>query len=267
MCNNMEKYLGDYFDKIYVINLLERKDRREFIINELIAWGIYDRLVSENKIEIIEAIKLHWVREPIIKAINDNGFGSFYSYGVHNVGLYNCTCEHYKIIKRSLLKGYNRILIIEDDACFLKNYKQFLNAIENAPENFKILHLEGYLWPNMYPSWDEALSVLSDKIEDAEWKSSEYLPLWATGALIYSSDGMKYYTESQERYAMGVDYYTCALREGSYFYSFPLVRQEDKKTTLSDIAANYSNEYEKTNVYLAKSDRNLYYHMEDFNSD
>ena len=264
----MEKYIGDYFDKIYVLNLLEREDRRQFIVGELKAWGVYDRLISDGKLEIIEAIKLPWVKEPVVKAVNDNGFGTFRSYGVHNVGLYNCTCEHYKIIKRSLLKGYNRILILEDDACLLKDMPRFLEALDTMPQSFKILHLEGYYWPNaQFPTWDDALSVLSDNLDTAEWKSCQLLPLWATGALIYSKEGMKYYTESQERYAMGVDYYTCVLQDDAFFYSYPLVRQEDKKETSSDIAAKYSSEYEKSNVYLAKSDRALYYHMEDFKND
>lgn len=263
----MKKNIWDFFDKIYVLNLLERKDRRDFILSQFKAWGIYEELVSSGKLEIIEAIKLPWITEPIVKSINDYGLGIFYSYERHNVGLYNCTCEHYKIIKRSLLKGYEKILILEDDACFLKNYAQFIEALEKMPEEFKILHLEGYFWPNTNPSWDDCLSVLSDKIETAEWKSSVYLPLWATGALIYSREGMKYYTESQENYARGVDYYTCALKDGSFFYSYPLVRQENKKSTSSDIAQNYSSEYEKSNVYLAKSDNNLYFHMEDFKND
>ena len=45
------------------------------------------------------------------------------------------------------------------------------------------------------------------------------------------------------------------------------MRQENKKSTSSDIAQNYSSEYEKSNVYLAKSDNNLYFHMEDFKND
>ena len=49
---------SDYFDKVYIINLVNRPDRKKFVENELKSIGIYDELVSNNKLEWVEAIKL-----------------------------------------------------------------------------------------------------------------------------------------------------------------------------------------------------------------
>lgn len=255
---------SDYFDKVYLINLLEREDRKNFIINELKSLGIYDELIETNKLEIVEAIKLPWITENIVKAFADNGTGNLYSCGSHNVGLYNCTCEHYKVMKKSMIKGYNRILILEDDACFLKDINAIIKALDTMPENFDILHLEGFYWPDgNYPTWEDARGFLADTPATARWEPSTTMALWATGGLIYSRQGMEKYMKKQEEFLTGVDYYTCQMRENCYFYTYPLIRQENKSETTSDIAT-YTDGYEVNNVYLSKCNKDEYYHMKDF---
>lgn len=253
----------DYFDKIYVLNLLENKERRDFIINQFKAWGVYEKLYANNKLEIVEAIKLPWIDKKVVEMMGQLGHGDVKSLDGYNVGAYNCACEHYKILKRSLMKGYNRIMVLEDDVCLLKDYNAFVNILETMPNQFDILHLEGFLFP---PDDRRGYfrDLMANTLEDGVWKDSSLMKMWDAGGLIYSKHGMEVVTNGQATELKLADHYTFWHTDNCYFYSYPLMIQEYKNVLKSDIISLYADDFENDNVLLDKIDMSLYYHMEDF---
>jgi hypothetical protein len=86
--------LKDYFDRICVINLPERTDRRRVIVRELDRAGLH---LQRGKVEIFPAIR------PVRAA------------GFPNIGHRGCFLSHYHILRRAQAEGLNRVLIMEDD--------------------------------------------------------------------------------------------------------------------------------------------------------
>ncbi len=89
----------DCFDKIFVINLPERMDRRKAINSELDWIGASDR----GRIEIF----------PAVKPTEPGGFPS--------IGARGCFMSHLEILRQARDQGMQRILILEDDLMF-NNY-------------------------------------------------------------------------------------------------------------------------------------------------
>ena len=254
---------SDYFDKIYVINLVNRPERKKFIENELKAIGIYDELVATDKLEWVEAVKLP-ITQKAMDCMYQSGDVDFsYSNQSQKVGQFMCSSEHYRVIKKSIYKGYKRILVLEDDVCIMKNFQHIMRALEQVPDDFKILHFEGFYWPMGDEDRNEYLSVMSKTVEEGYWVPSERLKLWCTAALAYSREGMEEYCARQERKFISPDHPTFWMLDRGYAYSYPLIIQEAKTAFVSDIN-NYSSDIEEENVYLTYYDPNNYYHNKDF---
>ena len=243
----MNRKLSDYVDKVYIINLLSRPDRRHFMVEQLKAIGIYDDLVSTNKLEIVDAVKLPGFNKAVLDTFNAENGGS-----IGTTGLYFCATEHYRVLKRALYYGYEKILVLEDDACFYKDIERLYDALDSAPKSFDILHLEGYYFPDEnHPTESDWMAVLSDNIDEAYWHSNEGFRLWAAAALVYSRSGMEEIVKEQERIFCGSDTPTFFADAHSYFY------------TLSDITV-YAKGADLTNVYARKANKEDYYKITDF---
>jgi glycosyl transferase family 25 len=93
----------EHIDHIFYINLDKRKDRKEHLENELQKMGItnYTRF----------------------SAIED-------SYSPIGCGL-----SHINILKEAKVKGYKRIIILEDDYTFVVSKDEFNNKIKNLFES------------------------------------------------------------------------------------------------------------------------------------
>lgn len=250
--------ITDYFDKIFVINLLERDDRRNFMLQQFIKMGWGDELLS-GKIEFVEAVKIPCLQQHILTYMRETNAGDFYSLATQtdNVGLCNCSIEHYRVIKRAYLKGYNRILVLEDDACFLKDLSFLEKALQTMPENFDILHLEGFFCPKDDNEAQYATALAKTPME-GEWKSSYLFKMFGAAALIYSRQGMERYLINQETSMHYSDYYTFLMDVDSYFFSYPLVIQQEY--VYSDIVERNNNAL-SLNLYTTHINRDDYYNF------
>ena len=125
--------------------------------------------------------------------------------------------------------GMNGILVLEDDVCFLKEFKYIMKALREAPDDFNILHLEGFFWPANEEQESRYLTRLTQNINDGKWVSSdEGFRLYCTAALIYSKTGMERYCSMQEKLFQSPDHPTFWM-ENSFSYSYPLVHAGEKK--------------------------------------
>lgn len=91
----------DFFDRIYAINLPQRKDRRRMIVHQLAKAGLP---LTPNKIEIV----------PGIRPDDAAGFPS--------IGARGCFLSHLTTLKQAQKQQLNNVLIVEDD---LEICKQF----------------------------------------------------------------------------------------------------------------------------------------------
>jgi hypothetical protein len=86
----------EQFDRIYLISLADRPERRKYAVKQL------DRFFGNNlpQFEVFNAIR------PTEAA------------GFPSVGARGCFLSHLEVLKQSLIAGYQRILVLEDDIRF-----------------------------------------------------------------------------------------------------------------------------------------------------
>lgn len=100
---------------------------------------------------------------------------------------YNCLREHYTIIKTSYLKGYENILIFEDDIFLLNDKSLFIDFINNIPDDYDICRLGGFC-NNDHPELNESFK------SGLYWKKLDF-GVWGTQGFILSRKGMKYFID------------------------------------------------------------------------
>lgn len=124
------------FDKIYCLQLAENKDRynenqKQFasvgILDQVEYWWTCRRSFANDCASVCPNMISGFY--DMIALQNPNTYGS----------VFNCAIEHYTIIKQSLLRGFEHILIFEDDISFNVNEEQFDIAMSNLPENYDLV--------------------------------------------------------------------------------------------------------------------------------
>lgn len=128
------------FDKIYCLHLADDIDRYEYCVNEF------------NKIGILDQVEFWWTCKRNIsndigytiptliddnyeRELNRNIISRNELYG----NIFNCTLEHYTIMKTSYLRGFDNILIMEDDVRFIDNLELIEDTFNNLPNNYDII--------------------------------------------------------------------------------------------------------------------------------
>lgn len=125
------------FDKIFILHLAENKDRLDNINNEIKRLGIEDKTniwwTCFRKISTEIGNNL-----PLLKY---NGF--YENYKKYNPDIYgrvfNCSFEHYTIIKTAYLRGFNHILILEDDFKFIDDINSIEYVFNNLPDDYDVI--------------------------------------------------------------------------------------------------------------------------------
>lgn len=118
--------MDNYFDKIYIINLDDRKLRKKFMILEMKKYNI-------TNYEIFNAVKP-----------NENPF-NWEIPTKHNhlrldtkIKQNSCKSSHYSVIRKAHDNGYKKILVLEDDIHFIEDPNKF---IKDLPQEWHLLHL------------------------------------------------------------------------------------------------------------------------------
>ena len=114
----------DFFDRIYVINLPSRDDRRREMERELKNAGMP---FTSGKVELFPAIR------------PDNA-EPFYS-----IGCKGCFLSHLNVLKEARMQGLKNVLILEDDLELRQDFQQYEDIIlaELTQQNWDIVHF-GY---------------------------------------------------------------------------------------------------------------------------
>ena len=138
-------------DKIFIINLENRTDRKEEVLNEMVK-------IKANQVAEIEVFKAIRPNKILIEKWNKNFINPLPAWALqrkldpenYRLGALGCLLSHLTIIQKSLNLNYENILILEDDAEFtsyqedlstiLKKYEKFIDNILN---NRGIFYLGG----------------------------------------------------------------------------------------------------------------------------
>jgi len=118
------------WDKIYIINLKRREDRKIIMIEKL----------AEEKIDNYEIIEAYDGKDiEIIKKFNLIKKHS----KIINSGHYACLLSHIKAIKKAKKNNYNNVMILEDDVIFNNNFLEELKKIK-LPK-YDLIYLGGLI--------------------------------------------------------------------------------------------------------------------------
>jgi GR25 family glycosyltransferase involved in LPS biosynthesis len=120
--------INEYFDKIFILNLKRRPDRKAKMIEKTAIAGI-------TNYEFIEAVD--GSVEPIISIyLHKSRFNGFFE----PPGALGILLSMLKIIMISKSRKYSKILVLEDDAIFHKRFNDVFTAKQPSIPDWKLLY-------------------------------------------------------------------------------------------------------------------------------
>lgn len=117
--------INEYFDKVFYINSKTRIDRYRNMIDRLPKLGIEAERFEAILGGALDSKKLEFGKS--IKDLNNAEIGCFQS--------------HREIYKKIIENGYDKVLILEDDALFCEDFnKIFSENINHVPDDWQMLY-------------------------------------------------------------------------------------------------------------------------------
>ena len=125
----------DDFNNIYVLHLSSRPDRelnfrhqlnKIGLLNKYEIWWTTHRPISTQCGDMLTT--MHTIDYSNRKKDNKNIYGP----------VFNCALEHYTIIRSAYERGFNNIIIFEDDVRFYIDEDTFNHVINNMPDDYDI---------------------------------------------------------------------------------------------------------------------------------
>ena len=171
-------------DKIYILHNIPKTERMENMKYQINCLGLYNSLDIVWKYTTPNMFKEIYYKEHIKSK-------KYFSYA-----MFDCALGHYEIMKEALSLGYKRIMILEDDIVFHKNFATY---IENIPFNADLVLCE-------YNSIHVKKSFFS--IDNGDL----FLPydtecFFHTGGYFVKRKYMEYYVKKQENHINLADEY------------------------------------------------------------
>ena len=170
-------------DKVFIINLEHRTDRKTHMLNEL----------KNQKIINYEFFKAIRPTEQELKEWNPKYCSNIPPK--NRIGALGCLLSHYYIIKEALSRDYKRILILEDDTQFIKDFKYVFNYSKYL-DDFHLFYL--------------SCNNITEPIEinkDINRVTRGY----TTGSYIITRKCMEFLIENIERYDKQIDVFYADL--------------------------------------------------------
>lgn len=125
-------------DRIFIINLKHRIDRREHTLSEMKKQNITNYEFFDAIRPTTEEVN-DWnptYCHHVIKHVSSNKFDNY------RMGCLGCLKSHLGVIKLALERGYKKILILEDDTEFIQPFSNFYKFC-NPLKDFDMLYLSG----------------------------------------------------------------------------------------------------------------------------
>ena len=130
----MENILNKIFDDVVCINLVERKEKKDFMQAQFDKFGIH--------VNWFQTVKYGFA--PIIAnsvTLSKQGF-----FNLNQPNEVGCALSHYTVIKKAYLEGKKNLFIFEDDAVLHNDFNnKFKTYYEYIPKDWDLLMLYSYL--------------------------------------------------------------------------------------------------------------------------
>lgn len=249
---NIQEILKEKFELCYVLNLSDRKDRRDNMEYQFKQMGMDD-------IETSVWLRYHYTTKFPYNDLIANAFNKSQRGRFTKANEYDCARNHYSIVKECYDRGFNNILVMEDDIKFLRNGQTFCTYLYNIPNDYDLLQFGGFTTdPN-------AKNILNES-KKSYWVTHNNIPLWNASMYALSRRGMEFYIAFMNKFFWVADgpLYKAPLNHNlikSYISTIPLVIQADKKEILSDIRneTNDKIDYNTQNMYESEVVRADYF--------
>lgn len=144
------------FEKIYVLSLITNHSRQNFIKQQFDELSIeFEFLYGPTFYNIINDSKNNKIEYPNVRPWEAYGTGR--SFG--------CTLAHYSAVQFAYELGYNNVLIIEDDICFLKNKQLIEYYLNNIPKDADFISWDPrFGWDPQYNEFFNIIKYDLDKL-------------------------------------------------------------------------------------------------------
>lgn len=178
------------FDKVYVLSMPSYKERYEFVKYQLNELGIDFEFIWGTDFGNIDKDSLGYkMNYPQLWEEHKYCTGKDFS----------CTVSHYNAVYRAYEFGYNNVLIIEDDICFIKNKKLIEFIFDNIPEEADFVTYDPrFFVPNDFKIFFKDLNKNYGNLYMKADKNYVYM----IGGMLYgimNRDTMQLYLENQRK--------------------------------------------------------------------
>ena len=174
------------FNKIYVLTIPQNKKRIEFIKYQFNELGLNFEFIYGTD---FGNIKYDATGNEIV-------YPNLYTYLNSNGKDFGCTINHYNAILQAYEFGYNNVLVIEDDICFIKDKKLIEHYLNNLPEDADFVTWDPRFWYD-----DDFNNFYEDLLNTNELYINEnYKYNFMFGSMMYAimnRETMKLYLDNQ----------------------------------------------------------------------
>jgi len=176
-------------DKIFVINLEHRIDRKKQIVEELEKQNI-------TNYEIFKAIRPSnddvtlWNNRYCYHVRDPRNFPTLNKFMLYQIGCLGCLLSHVQVCKLALERNYKNILILEDDTQFVHSIETLYKYCEQINNEYDMLYLCG------------SHTNLGEKVSENILKSKRTL---TTGSYLITENAMKYLVNNVQSYLKEID--------------------------------------------------------------
>lgn len=177
----------NYFDKIICVHYLQYTNRLEIVKNELKRIGVPDDMLEFSYTYNTPYLNVLW-----------GVFSNSNLTNCINTAAASCALGHYNAIKIAYESTCKRVLIIEDDICFLKNLNKIKEALDNIPADAdvvlfdKFIHFDKQTYNKLIENNDYYTNFTNEDIASA-------------GCYMLSRTGMRDFLTIYDNYMMVAD--------------------------------------------------------------
>jgi GR25 family glycosyltransferase involved in LPS biosynthesis len=132
----------ELFDRVFVINLDSRPDRWHQIVLNLRQHGVrnYERVSAIKPTPDLVPTQRNWLET--YHHLRQHGLNGTDTSVDYAIGCLGCKLSHMQVLRLALQRGYQRVLILEDDAELLPQAGATLQAaLQELPPDWNLLYL------------------------------------------------------------------------------------------------------------------------------
>lgn len=198
-----------YFDRIYVLNLVNAPERTKLMEEQL------TKIFPNDKYKFWETVKKPFINNEVAKAVVEAELksesklklpttGSYYDWWrsgkVNLMGvIFDCAYNIYSILKVAQVKQYKHICIFEDDFRFIEDTDKIYEYLDNIPENYDLIRFYSSGFNDDWSKRKEQLELKDGQHYISFQQSALGLGGGGIGMLALSQKGIQVYLNYLEK--------------------------------------------------------------------